>query len=200
MEPVITLNLIALWLVVLLLLWLLLRLIRAKRAADQAAVPALAPGKTEPLRGQRAPEFTAFTLDQQRVTHADYFGHETLFILLSTGCQHCRNVLPEIERVGQKLRQRGTQVALVFAASADKVRAYCEEMDLTLPVLVAPSESTPFVRDYNRSRGVPAFVAINSEGIVTHEGVVNRHEEAWRTLIREWQAYPILTKSATWYR
>ena len=49
---------------------------------------------------------------------------------------------------------------------------------MTLPVLIAPGEIASFTRDYNRRGGVPAFVAINSSGIVTHEGVVNRREEA----------------------
>jgi peroxiredoxin len=157
------------------------------------------PASTEPLLGTPAPPFAAWTLDQKLVSHADYRDHEALFIFLSTTCQHCRNAVPEIERVGEQLQRRGGKVALVFGETAEVARAYYEHLGMTLPVLIAPREITSFTHNYNRRGGVPAFVAINSSGIVTYEGVVNRREEAWRTLVHEWQIYPLLTKATALY-
>lgn len=204
MEQIIIFNLIALWGVVLLLLWLLLRLAQRPGVADQSRSAASQPARVqaEPLLGQPAPAFVAWTLDHERVTQTDYLGagREALFIFLSTTCPHCRTVLPEIERVGEKLRQRGGSIAFVFGEPEEKVRAHAESIGLDLPILVAPRELSAFTSDYNRRGGVPAFVAVNPAGIVTHEGVVNRREEAWRTLTQEWQLYPTLTKAAALYR
>ena len=202
MEKIILLNLIALWGVALLLLWLYLRSGAGRARQSQVAVPEAIPEKLEPLSGQAAPEFVAWTLDHERVTHANYLGlgRETLFIFLSTRCPHCRNVLPEVERVAEKLLARGNKVAFVFGESEESTRSYSEKMELTLPILIAPNELSSFTRDYNRQGGVPAFVAINSEGIVTHEGVVHKGEEAWRTFVRQWQAYPTLTRVAALYQ
>jgi len=200
MEPFTVFNFIALWLVVLLLLWLSLRLLRERSIAQKAPAKRAVPAEKKPLLGRHAPAFTAFTLDQQRVTHADYLGKETLFLFLGTTCPHCRNVLPEIERVGARLLSRGGSVACVFAADAKDARAYASELGLTLPILLAPKQESSFSEDYNRSGGVPAFVAVNSEGIVTHEGVVNRRQEAWRAFVNEWQVYPTLAKDPALYR
>lgn len=201
MDPVILFNLVALWVVLLLVLWLLLRLMKIQRmAAATLDTTRREPESSEPLLGTPAPSFVAWTLNQRLVSHVDYQGHETLFIFLSTTCPHCRNVIPEIERVGVKLQRRGGKVALVFEESAEETRTYYERLELTLPVLVAPIESTSFTRNYNRRGGVPAFVAFNSSGIVTYEGVVNQREEAWRTFIREWQLYPLLTRDSSLYR
>lgn len=195
MESFILLNLIVLWLVVLLLLGLVLL-----RRPESLSKGSAAAQQTTPLRGQLAPPFTAFLPDQQRVTHAEYLGHNTLFFLLSTTCPHCRNALPEIERVGERMRGRGWRVACVFQAEAEQAQAYAQELGLHLPLLIAPSARTSFAEDYNRSGGVPAFVSINTEGIVVHEGVVNRREEAWRAFVQEWHAYPILARPAALYR
>jgi thiol-disulfide isomerase/thioredoxin len=204
MEQIVILNLIVLWGVVLLLLWLLLRLAQRPSVPSQARPASSLPARVqaEPLLGQPAPAFVAWTLDHERVTQTNYLGtnHEVLFIFLSTTCPHCRNVLPEIERVGEKLRQRGGSIAFVFGEAEEKVRVYVESIGLDLPILIAPRELSSFTSDYNRRAGVPAFVAVNPAGIVTHEGVVNPREEAWRMLIQEWHIYPTLTKAAALYR
>ncbi len=204
MEQIIIFNLIVLWGVVLLLLWLLLRVAQRPSAPGQARSAGSPPARVqaEPLVGQPAPAFVAWTLNHERVTQTDYLGsgREALFIFLSTTCPHCRTVLPEVERVGEKLQQRGGSIAFVFGEPEEKVRVYGESIGLDLPVLVAPRELSPFTTDYNRRGGVPAFVAVNPAGIVTHEGVVNQREEAWRMLTQEWQIYPTLTKAAALYR
>jgi peroxiredoxin len=191
-------NLIALWLVVLSLAWLFVRVSRMVLAERERAanVPARR-SQPDSLVGQPAPAFVALTLDQRQVSRQDYLGVETLFFFLSTTCPHCRNAVPEIERVGEKVLRRGGKAALVFRESAEKARAYSESLGLKLEVLTA---SEAIVNDYNRKGGVPAFVALNREGIVIHEGVVNRAAEAWRALVNEWQAYPTLTRSAALYR
>lgn len=204
MEQIVILNLIVLWGVVLLLVWLVLRLAQRPHVPDQARTVDAPPARVqaEPLLGQSAPAFVAWTLDHEHVTQTSYFStnREVLFIFLSTTCPHCRNVLPEIERVGEKLRQRGGSIAFVFGEAEARVRDYVESIGLDLPILVAPRELSSFTSDYNRRGGVPAFVAVNPAGIVTHEGVVNPREDAWRMLIQEWHIYPTLTKAAALYR
>ena len=201
MNAVILFNLVALWLLLLIVLWLLLNVMKKQNAAVLAPAGAgQGPGPVEPLAGKRAPAFRAWTMDQQEVGQMDFQKHETLFLFLSTTCPHCRNVVPEIERVGEKLQRRGGKVALVFEEPAKNVGTYYESLGLSLPVLVAPQEQTTFAHDYNRRGGVPAFVAMNASGFVTHEGVVNVREEAWRTFVQEWQVYPLLSKPASFYR
>jgi len=201
MEPIILLNLIVLWAVVLLLLWLGLHPRPRAVGGRQASARTSAPKEAEPLLGQSAPDFVAWTLTHQHVTQDEYLGQGdlALFIFLSTTCPHCRNVLPEIERVGEQLLARGNKVAFVFGESAEKTQKYSQEMDLALPILIAPRDLSSFTSDYNRRGGVPAFLAIDSERKVTYEGVVNKREESWRTFVREVQAYPTLTRSAALY-
>lgn len=202
MEQIIILNLSALWGVVLLLCWLVLRL--AQRSGTVSHTGSAEPPRVqaEPLVGQPAPPFVAWTLAHERVTQADYLGsnRETLFIFLSTTCPHCRTILPEVERAGERLRQQGGSIAFVFGESEAKVRTYVESIGLEMPTLIAPKELSSFTSDYNQRGGVPAFVAINPGGIVTAEGVVNQREEAWRGLMREWHIYPTLSRAAALYR
>lgn len=204
MEQIIILNLSVLWGIVLVLCWLVLRLAQRLRTVGHAnaAEPAPPRVQAEPLVGQPAPPFAAWTLDHERVTHTNYLGlkREALFIFLSTTCPHCRTVLPEIERAGERLRQQGGSIAFVFGEAEEKVRVYVESIGLELPILIAPKELSSFMSDYNRRGGVPAFVAVNPAGIVTFEGVVNQREEAWRRLMQEWHIYPTLTRAAALYR
>ncbi|HLZ64550.1 MAG TPA: redoxin domain-containing protein [Ktedonosporobacter sp.] len=203
METFLIFNLMVLWLLMLLVLSVSLRLLRWQHTQQATLARGAGASQAErgALKGKLAPAFTAFLLDGgQRVTEASYLGSQTLFLFLSTSCPHCRTIVPEIERIGARVLSKGGKVACVFAGEAEKTRAYCQELGLTLPVLLAPAETSSFSDDYNRAGSVPAFVAIDPEGIVAHEGVVNRREQAWRALVQEWQVYPMLAQSPALYR
>jgi len=155
-------------------------------------------GRAPALQGKLAPAFTGFTLNQQRVTHADYLGQESSSVSLDL-LPHCRNVLPDIERVGAHCWVAARRSPASFIADAEKTRASCQECGLTLPVLLSPRRKPPSAR-ITIAQQRAAFVAVNNEGIVTGEGMVHRQDEAWRAFVHLWQAYPILAKSAALYR
>lgn len=83
MESILIISSILLWVVVLLNLLLTLGLARRIR---NAAFPVM-----ESLKiGQKAPDFSALTLQGKTVTLADYAGHAAAFVFVSPDCKPCR--------------------------------------------------------------------------------------------------------------
>jgi peroxiredoxin len=162
MENILIISTILLW--ILMLFNILLTIGLARRINTR--LPQLETLKV----GQKAPDFTAWTLEGIPVTLADYAGRTVAFVFISPGCDPCRDEMPRLERLRPQAEQRDLLLALVSDVNEEETRTFVKELGSTLPVLVAPHGRTSFLNDY-KSTATPSFCWIGQDGKVQAAGV-----------------------------
>jgi len=179
MNNVLILSSILLWIVVLFNLLLTVALIRRGSATQ----PGFEMENVEMLEiGSQAPDFTAETLDDKTVTLADYAGKSVALIFISPTCQPCLDKLPELHELAPHTRHNGMGLILVNAADTDQTRVFVEKHNVTLPILIAPRNTNPFMNDY-KVAGTPFFCILDKSATVQSTGYFDSN---WHNLITEW--------------
>lgn len=121
--------------------------------------------------GAYAPDARMATLDGDSVALSDHAGQVVLLNFWATWCPPCVREMPAMERVYQKLKDRGFTV---LAVSVDRlappdssgrrganVRQFVERLDLSFPILLDPEGTVE--RLYNVS-GLPTSYVIGPDG------------------------------------
>ncbi len=182
MQPVLVTNLVLLWLVVLLNLLLTIALIRRFNRMSSFADMDVGLEK-----GSLAPDFQAETLTGETVTLADYARKAVSLIFISPHCSPCLEKIPKLNALAAKAEQAGVEMLLVNT-DGDKAEtaAFVEKHKVTLPVLIAPSESNSFARDY-KADATPSYCILNQNNYVEAAGVFESNWEeqlarAWATV------------------
>jgi peroxiredoxin len=173
MERLLIVSSVLLWLLVLFNLLLTLALVR--RIGGQAAALKL---------GQRAPAFEATDLRGQKVSLATYAGRSLALLFVAPHCGPCREELPRLQAVGPQARRAGVELVLVSVASHDETQTFARDNGIDLPILVAPQESNPFMKDY-KARGTPYYCVVGPQGRVQAVGFLDAE---WRALADSWSA------------
>jgi peroxiredoxin len=162
MDTILIISSISLWVVVLLTLLLTLRLSRRLHS--------LFP-EMEPLKvGQKAPDFSASSLQGKTVTLADYAGKATALIFVSPDCPPCREALPKVQNLWPSARKFGTELVLVSSADEEKTRSIVDGLADDMTILVAHHEDNPFFFDY-KVMGTPSVCLIDVQGKVQVTGM-----------------------------
>lgn len=133
--------------------------------------------------GEAAPDFTAQTLGGATKTLADYTNQAVAFIFLATGCKPCRDRLPMLEKIGPEVWASGVELVLVSGDGLEETQALREEMNLQLPLLIAPRPDNSFFDDY-KVPGTPAFCLINAEGKVHRASILGPEFPEWKQLVQ----------------
>lgn len=179
MEPILIVNVVLLWGLVLFNLLLTLALIRRVNAFFTAGPER----EMETLKvGEPAPDFEAETLEGQTATLADYAGRSVVFLFSSEGCGSCRSKLPYYETLLPKARQAGTELVLVSVDTREIAEDMVKEFQVSLPVLIAPMGENPLQDDY-KAEGMPFYCHVNEEGIVQATGYF---DGVWDSLAQSW--------------
>ena len=181
METLLLMSLAVLWLIVLVNLVLTFALIRKVNASNARTDTASRVGGLEP--GSEAPDFTVQTLTGETVTRATYAGRSVAFLFVSAQCQPCRTLLPEIVPLASGAAHAGVDLVLVSRSDQEATRGFIEEMQIHLPVLIAPYDSNPFLKDY-QARATPSYCLINEKGKVQSAGYPKGGD--WDTLAKSW--------------
>lgn len=194
MEGILLFGLIALWGVVLLNLLLTIRVVSwlrgvadvQKREAESENLPEL------PI-GEPAPDFRANGLSGEPIRLADFAGTSTAFVFLSPQCETCQRELATLIKLGPLAKKRaGVEVVVVSVEGTAETDAWVRAIrhslgaEVNLPVLIAPSHSSEFLRTYNPRVFVPYFCYVNGQGIVQARGHLDEVE--WSRLKREWES------------
>jgi AhpC/TSA family protein len=199
MNSIVLVSLTALWVVVLVNLALTLRLLRWLLAQKETRLRFLRGG--EPLlAGQRAPAFRARTITGRAVTLDDYAGQRVAFVFSSPLCARCRRELPDLLALAPRAREH-TDTTIVLVSDADVgttqiwVRTIRDEdgIEVSLPVLAAPTNESTFTTEYNPFGAVPFFCVVEPDGTVGASGLVGQDE--WALVTRAWQGR---TQLASW--
>lgn len=174
-------SVIVLWAVVLCNLVLTLALIRKVNAGSPSSKP------TGLEKGQQAPDFRAEQLSGESVTLAIYAGREVAFVFVSPGCKPCDEALPSYEAAFAIAARAGIDFVLVSTVDAELTRRYyIEEKAITLPMLVAPRGSNPFMDAYHLS-GTPSYCVIDAQGKVLASGFAAITFRPWQNLVESWK-------------
>src|SRR5436190_12896618 len=126
MELFIPVSVILLWIVVLLNLVLTLALIRRVNTKESNELQAM---ETGPKVGEKAPPFTAVTLEGNTVTLADYVGRLVTFVFVSPNCQPCRELLPTLKTLASSAREEGTELVLICDGPMEETRGMAQQFD-----------------------------------------------------------------------
>ncbi len=185
MERVLIVSSVLLWMAVLTNLLLTLALIRQR--STEPASQGQRKNYGGPPVGQSAPDFAAETLEGRRVTRADYAGHSVAFLLVAPNCAPCREALPRYEALAPHAARAGVELVLISIDTATPTRAFAAEQGIRLPILVAPHEDNPLMRDYNFT-GTPSYCLLDAQGTVRAAGYPSFEWGEWQALAQEWEA------------
>ena len=167
MPFLLTSSVILLWIIVLLNLLLTLGIIRKINNESPAQNDSFTKHGLE--EGTAAPDFTAETLDGERVSLATYAGRSTDFHFLSVHCTPCREILPELLEFAPLAANAGIEFVFVILDELPQARAFVEEFQISLPVLVAPRANNDFA-DLYKIGGTPNYCLIDGQGQVISAG------------------------------
>jgi len=140
-----------------------LRITLATAAVGLAAVIGLA--ALQRRSPSLAPDFAVPDLAGQAVRLSGLRGKVVLLNLWTTWCPPCREEMPSMEKLYQRLRDRGFVLLAVSQDEAGKqaVEPFVRDLGLTFPVLVDPEHQ---VGDRYQVWGYPESFIIDREGRV----------------------------------
>jgi peroxiredoxin len=173
-------SILLLWIIVVVNLLLTLAVIRRTSVVPQ-------PKKKGQLRvGQPAPDFTAKNLKDEKVTLNNYLGRQTAFLFISPTCGPCRQDMPGFEALQPKAAHSGVELVLVSSGGSRETQAFIEELNVTLPVLIAPPPESSFFSDY-KVLATPFYSVIDAKGNVQVTGHPSLEWGGWKALAEEWE-------------
>lgn len=142
------------------------------------STPALGSGRSGPVAGALAPDFTLDTLDGTHVTLSELRGRPVLINFWASWCTPCRIEMPDLVRAYEAYKDQGFLILgidLTYQDSIPDVRAFVKEFKMTFPVLLDTSGE---VSQGYRLLGLPLSVFVDREGIIRriHIGAMTKDQ------------------------
>jgi methylamine dehydrogenase accessory protein MauD len=172
MKLILLASIIALWLAVLLIGFLLMGTLRAlgllQWKVDQLEATRPPRGNRSGLKpGTKAPEFTLSNLEGEELSLTDFAGRRILLVFVQSGCGPCHDIVPELNR----LQESGQlQVVVINSAEPDEAREWVQETDADFPVLI--QDRYEVSKKYEVFATPFAFL-IDERGTVAAAGIVS---------------------------
>ena len=124
--------------------------------------------------GSRAPNFTAVDLEGRRVSMSDLRGEVVFLNVWATWCPPCREEMPSMQRLHEKLGPQGLRIVAVSIDAAPgakdpagraggDLRAFAKEYGLTFDIWHDPSGE---IQRIYRTTGVPESFVVNRDGVI----------------------------------
>lgn len=178
LSGILLVSYIALWIVVLVQTFVLIELLRQigilrLRVGDE---PGALVTEGEGLeRGSPAPAFEARDLSTGTVMTQEIFdGHRTLLVFLTTRCQACRKLAPDLKRIARDYTGK-TQIITICSGPGDECPTFAHEFGLPMPMLF--DQDQQINRAYKVHR-TPSATLIDANNRVRIHGIPND----WRQL------------------
>jgi peroxiredoxin len=122
--------------------------------------------------GSRAPDYTAYSLDGDRVALSSFTGDVVLLNIWATWCPPCVIEMPALQRLHEQLAEDGLRVVAVsvdaapgvigaFGREGGDVRRFVADLGLTFTVLHDPSAG---IESRYHVNGLPTTYVIDREG------------------------------------
>lgn len=115
--------------------------------------------------GLPAPNFTFPGLDGKNVSLADFKGKVVFVNIWATWCPPCREEVPSMEKLYQKLKGDGFEILTVSidTLGAAAVGPFMKEYKLSFPALLDPGGT---IKNLYGTTGVPESFIVNKEGMI----------------------------------
>jgi len=118
-------------------------------------------------------------IDGRPQTIEQWRGRVLVVNFWATWCAPCREEIPALMRVQEKLAARGLQIVGIAIDDIDKVRPYVAELKINYPILVGGLDGIELTRQAgNRLGGLPFTVVFDRKGGAAHSqlGGVNQQK------------------------
>lgn len=188
METWLLVSSILLWIVVLVNLVLTLALVRRVNGSAEATL------ETGPTPGEKAPDFTATALTGETVTLSDYARHSVAFVFVAPDCQPCHETIPQLRELAPGAHEAGTDLVLVCSGTRTETEKLVHNLDIQLPVLIAPRAENAFFETY-KIMMTPSFCLLDTQSIVQDSGHPGPENRSWKRLTQLWGRQPLLLES-----
>ena len=176
-------NIVALWIVLLFVLLLVLMLIRNANQNN----PQNKFDDVETLTiGEKAPDFSAISIDGIEMTLLDFIGKETVFIFMKLSCTPCIERISEIEAVRKDAENANVNLVYVCDGEGDKssTDAIFEGIDLQkATILLIDKKNNSMMKDY-KVPATPFFCYLDKNGIVEDTWFL---DQRWENIVKNWQ-------------
>jgi peroxiredoxin len=133
--------------------------------------------------GQRAPDFTAHTLDGQTVSLSDYRGKVVLLNFWATWCGPCRQEMPDFQTIYDLHKADGFVVLAVnytaMESDLDDVGTFVDELGgVSFPIALDESGAINESLYRDVIGGYPTSLLIDTNGVIVHtySGIVQGQE------------------------
>ena len=112
-----------------------------------------------------APNFNFPDLDGKMVNLTDYKGKVVFLNIWATWCKPCRDEMPSMERLYQKLKAEDVIILAVSidASAAKAVAPFVKDFNLNFPVLLDPQGS---IKSLYGTTGIPESFVIDKKGVL----------------------------------
>jgi thiol-disulfide isomerase/thioredoxin len=130
-------------------------------------------------KGSRAPDFAAYDMQGRPVRLSELRGQVVLLNIWATWCPPCREEMPSMQRLHERLGPAGLRIVAVSidAASGQSdasgrpggdVEAFLREMGLTFTVWRDPEGG---IQRVYRTTGVPESFLIDRDGVIAKKAI-----------------------------
>ncbi|MEO8517802.1 MAG: TlpA disulfide reductase family protein [Dermatophilaceae bacterium] len=117
-----------------------------------------------PKVGSPAQDFTATTVDGEKVSLSSYKGHPVWLTFGATWCAACKAEAPDVQAAYLKFKPKGVVILSIWIREdSATVKGYADRAGLTFPKIADPD--TRIASAY-RVYGIPAHFFIDREGIL----------------------------------
>jgi methylamine dehydrogenase accessory protein MauD len=176
MNTFLLISIIALWLALAFVAFLLLGALRSLdllnwRLAQLEATTPSRIGRSGLKPGKKAPDFTLPSVGGGEVSFRDFAGRKVLLVFVQSGCAPCHDIAPELNRLAA--RNRDVQVLVVNNAEPEQAREYAREVNARFPVLVQEKWS---VSKRYEVFATPFAFLVDERGVVAAKGIVSSKE------------------------
>jgi len=119
-------------------------------------------GIVRPHEEKPAPDFSLHTLDGQPVKLSQFKGKPVLLNFWATWCEACKEEMPSMQRLHDRLAKAGVQVVAVSIdrKNQDRVQDFVSSRGLTFPILLDQKQE---VRKKYFIMGLPTSYLIGSD-------------------------------------
>ncbi len=119
-----------------------------------------------PMMNQAAPDFTLKTTEGATVNFSKYRdGKRAIIFFWATWCPHCRTQIKEIQSNQEQFLSQNTVMILIDTGEQkQQIVSYLKAAGVTLNVYL---DQDGQVSDQYKIFGLPTFVFVNQQGIVT---------------------------------
>lgn len=138
--------------------------------------------------GQVAPAFKAQTLHGEMVTLDHFQGQNVLFLFIAV-TELIRKRMPLYLALATDASVHQTRMILVSSSDIRTTGTFAQELQITLPILIAPFDKNTFFRDY-RIPSIPCYCLINAEGKIQSSGRASDSFYGWKSLADAWNTGP----------